>query len=690
MRVFSRIRWWCTALGEEQRGDGRVDLVGIAVRQNDDAGSVLDGLADLRADAVEGPLEGQPAAGHPVQTGDDDGLEAGQVTVQVDVDDLGQVVVADDRERQDHLAAARRPRTQQVALGTDGRAERGDQLLADGIERWVGDLGEELLKVVEQQPGAVRQHGDRRVRAHRADGLVPHLGHGGDDDLELFVGVPEHLLAPAHALVAVHDVFAVGQAAQVDDPRVQPVLVGVLGRQLGLDLLVVDDAALRGVDQQHLPRLQAALLDHVGLVHVDDAHLGRHDHQVVVGDPIAAGPQAVAVEDGADHRAVREGHRGRPVPGLHERGVEPVEGPLGRIHLLVVLPRLRDHHQHGVGQRPTAQVQQLEDLVEAGRVRCPGRADRIGPAEVARDDICGQEGLPGPHPVAVALDRVDLPVVGDEAVGVGEGPGREGVGGEPAVDQCQRGLHPLVAEVGVEGSQLRRGQHALVDERAGRQRREVRAAAVMRAGLVLDALAQEVDASIEVDAARACRIAHEELAEHGHDLAGGRPQHVRLDGDVAPAQRGEAFLGHERLDGGHGLLPLDVVLGQEAGADGVLAHGREAEAGYLPQEPVRDLEQDAGPVTGVGLGSRRPSVLQVAERTHGELDDPPGGAPLDVHDERNTAGVVFEPRVVEPGRARLPGAHHPHPRSRDPAGSAGWMPGRRWPDSGTTLAEPSP
>jgi hypothetical protein len=33
----------------------------------------------------------------------------------------------------------------------------------------------------------------------------------------------------------------------------------VLGGELGLDLVVLDDAALAGVDQEHLPGLQAAL-----------------------------------------------------------------------------------------------------------------------------------------------------------------------------------------------------------------------------------------------------------------------------------------------------------------------------------------------------------------------------------------------------------------------------------------------
>jgi hypothetical protein len=48
------------------------------------------------------------------------------------------------------------------------------------------------------------------------------------------VGVAEDLLAPADALVAVDDVLALGQPAEVDDPRVQPVLVRMLGGQVAL------------------------------------------------------------------------------------------------------------------------------------------------------------------------------------------------------------------------------------------------------------------------------------------------------------------------------------------------------------------------------------------------------------------------------------------------------------------------
>ena len=73
----------------------------------------------------------------------------------------------------------------------------------------------------------------------------------------------------------------------MEQAGVEPLLVGVLGGEFGLDLLVVDDAALRGVDQEHPAGLQPHLLHHGGRVEVEHAGLGRHHHQTVVGDPDA-------------------------------------------------------------------------------------------------------------------------------------------------------------------------------------------------------------------------------------------------------------------------------------------------------------------------------------------------------------------------------------------------------------------
>jgi hypothetical protein len=237
----------------------------------------------------------------------------------VDVDDLGEFVVVDDRERQHELTTALRSRFEQVVLGPDGGADSRHDLFPDRVERRVGDLCEQLLEVVEEQTRAAAQNGDRRVGSHRADRLETGLGHRCDDDLQLFVRVSENLLAAQHAGVTEHDVLAPWQVDEFDQSGIQPLLVRVFGSQSCLDLLVGDDPALGHVDQEHLARAEAALLDDVRRIDVDHAGLAGHDNHVVVGDPVPTGPQTVAVQDRSDDRAIGEGNAGRAVPWLHHR-----------------------------------------------------------------------------------------------------------------------------------------------------------------------------------------------------------------------------------------------------------------------------------------------------------------------------------------------------------------------------------
>ena len=239
-------------------------------------------------------------------------------------------------------------RLEEVGLGADRARQRGHQLLADRVQRRVGHLGEQLGEVVEEQPRLVAERRDRGVGAHRPERLAAGVRHRREQHPQLLLGVAEDLLAAGDRGVRVHDVLALGDVVEVDQPGVQPLLVGVLGGERGLDLVVLDDPVLLGVDEEHPARLQPALADDRGRVEVEHADLGGEHDQPVVGDPVARGAQPVAVEDRADLVAVGEDHAGRAVPGLHHRGVELVERAPGPIHLGVVLPRLRDHHQHRV------------------------------------------------------------------------------------------------------------------------------------------------------------------------------------------------------------------------------------------------------------------------------------------------------------------------------------------------------
>ena len=77
------------------------------------------------------------------------------------------------------------------------------------------------------------------------------------------------------------DVVAGRQLVEVEQAGVEPLLVRLLGGQLGLDLLVGDDAALRGVDQEHAAGLQPHLLHDGGRVEVEHAGFGGHHDEAV-------------------------------------------------------------------------------------------------------------------------------------------------------------------------------------------------------------------------------------------------------------------------------------------------------------------------------------------------------------------------------------------------------------------------
>ena len=97
--------------------------------------------------------------------------------------------------------------------------------------------------------------------------------------------------------------------------------------------------------------------------------------------------------------------------------------------------------------------------------RAPGV--QIGKQRVEVAEQLGLElALAGAHPVAVALDGVDLAVVRDHPERLRERPRREGVGRVARVHERELGGEALVGQVGVERLELQGGDHALVDEGA--------------------------------------------------------------------------------------------------------------------------------------------------------------------------------------------------------------------------------
>ena len=298
--------------------------------------------------------------------------------------DLFQVRVGQDRLAHfEPLGRGQALQVEQVRPRPDDRDEAHHQLLADRIDRRVGDLREILLEVGEELLRPVRQRRDRRVVAHRARGFLAGGRHRRHQDVDVFLRIAERLLPVEQRQVGAHALGRrVRQFLQHDLGAVEPVAIGMALGQRRLDLVVGNEAALFEVDQQHLAGLQPPLGDDLVLGDLQHAHFGRHHDAVVAGDEIARRPQAVAVERGADLAAVGEGDRGRAVPRLHQRGVIFVEGAALLIHQRIAGPRFRNHHHHRVRQRVAALHQEFERVVEAGGVGLAFIGDRPQPADV--------------------------------------------------------------------------------------------------------------------------------------------------------------------------------------------------------------------------------------------------------------------------------------------------------------------
>ena len=392
----------------QQGGDGNMVLVHTAVRQDQDVGAVFIGPVRLHEQPVQGVCQWGALV---VQQRDGLRTEAGPVHVA----DLHQVHRGEDGVVDLEDRAVLRPLLQQVAGGAHVDRGVGNDLLPDGVHGRVGHLGEELLEVAEQGLVLLREHRQRRVRPHGGGGLRPVPGHGENGVLHLLIGIAEGLVQPVTQLLRgpLHPPVGDGEVPEMDQVGIQPLAVGLPAGVMGLDRIVVHQTAGGQVCQQHLPGLEPGLLHDLLRRDVQHPHLGGEDQRLIVGEIPPAGPQAVPVQYRAYRVAVGEHDGRRAVPGLHHGGVVVVEVPLLPAHPPVVGPGLGDAHHHRLGQGDAVHQQEFQGIVQHGGVR-PALVDHREELVHVRLQDRGAHGLlPGQHPVRVAPDGVDLPVVED-------------------------------------------------------------------------------------------------------------------------------------------------------------------------------------------------------------------------------------------------------------------------------------
>ena len=605
--------------------------------------------------------------------GDVDGVAAElSLGVALDIAQLAHVVKVEHRLA--HLQAHRRVDlvdVKQVGLGADERHQAHHDGLANRVDRRVGHLGEQLLEIVVKRLVLVGQHGQRAVIAHRANALFAGTGHGCDQELEVFLGETKSLLAVEQAdavglafgqdscgqigACAIQGALHQGQVVELDAQVLDPLLVGLAVGQVGLDFLIVDHATLLQIDQEHLAGLQAPFADDFVLRHGQNPRLGAHDDQVVVGDAVARGAQAVAVQRGADLAAIGEDNAGRAIPRLQHGGMVLIEGSAALVHAAVLLPGLGDHHHHRLADRVAGHGQQFQAVVKSGGVGLAGETDRVELLQVGAEHRRRHHAFPGLHPVVVALDGVDLTVVRHIAVGVSQRPLWKGVGGETLVHQTQCRHAALILQVKIVGAHLIGQQQTFVHHSAAGHAGNVVLVAVLQFE-VLDGgtgcFANDIQLALE-------GILHDDIGTTTNEnllenwlffAHGGRHGHVAVHGNIAPANQ-HLTLGFDS--------PLKFLFTSHAGgmffrqehhAHTVLALRRQSHAllGHLFSiERIRQLNQDTSTVAHQLVGTHRTPVVQVFQNLQRLRDDGMRLSAFDMSHKAHTTSVVFLSWVVQ-------------------------------------------
>ena len=244
-----------TAHGEQRR-HGHLARSGT-IAQHHDVHAVADRSLDVLCKLFERSLQRALAGIAAV-----DGTEtAGLKAHAVDGADAVELLLVEQRALQAHQLAGRAGVLKQVAVIAQVERGRSHHVLAQGIDRRIRDLSEQLIEVVEERTRLLGQAGQRRVDAHRGERGLALLGHGAHDLVSIIPVIPELSHAHGGGHLGVLGGRCRGRPIErVDGQRLlgNPITVGLFLGVTGAQLVVVDNAAAGKVDLEHLARPQTA------------------------------------------------------------------------------------------------------------------------------------------------------------------------------------------------------------------------------------------------------------------------------------------------------------------------------------------------------------------------------------------------------------------------------------------------
>ena len=388
---------------------------------------------------------------------------------------------------------------QRLAMAQRTATEVGHQAhrpaFAVRVDGRVGHFRKGLLAVLEQR-GVVRaEHREHAVVPHAAERFLLQLGHVLHEHGALEVppcGLQQVVDAPvlfpqgvAHHVVGLAvevEPFGLHDLLQVQLVDVAQFLLRFGDHPLQ-DLVAVGPLAGGGVQCDHLPRLELAAGHDVGIVQAEHAALAADVQPApAIGAP-AHRAQAHPIHHTQQRAAIGGHDAGRTVPrtqaavgtahiGKQLEGFRPP-------HVFLGVPHRRDAQSHRAFQAPALfQREELQPFVQAAAVAHLLRQQFA----VGHGLVAGQTADVRRHRVAVGADRVDLAVVGGEAERLGQLPVRQRVRAVAAMEDGDACFNRLVREVGVEVTQLRTGEQALVADEAYAQAGHIHIEAAFRQG----------------------------------------------------------------------------------------------------------------------------------------------------------------------------------------------------------------
>ena len=174
----------------EQGRNCQTVFIHAPVGQNQDVRAVVDRLVRFDKQAVDRLAE---LGIFIIEDRDDSDLEAGYIHL-FELEHTG-----GGQNRVDDLyhAAVFGLFFEQIAVLANVNGGGCDDLLANGVDRRIGDLRENLLEVIKQRLRLLGEHSRRLVAAHRGDRLRTCLRHRQNGGHHVLIGVAERLLQSA-------------------------------------------------------------------------------------------------------------------------------------------------------------------------------------------------------------------------------------------------------------------------------------------------------------------------------------------------------------------------------------------------------------------------------------------------------------------------------------------------------------